>query len=82
MKTLRTVSFPVNMCIYINTEYWPEYSFKGYLHCKTITSQNVPPEAQINNFFFIEKFLRYSSLCIFNHPMIYEICDVMMSINA
>ena len=27
-------------------------------------------------------FSRYSSFCIFNHPMIYQICDVMMSINT
>ena len=26
-------------------------SFKGYLHYKMITSQNVPSEAQIKNFF-------------------------------
>ena len=27
------------MCIYINTEYWPEYSFNGKLHflCSAIT---------------------------------------------
>ena len=27
-------------------------------------------------------FSRYSSFCIFNHPMIYQICDVMMSITT
>ena len=27
-------------------------------------------------------FSRYSSFCIFNHSMIYQICDVMMSISA
>ena len=45
---------------------------KGYLRCKTITSQNVPFEAQVNNFFVSEKnyvpFSRYSSFDIFNHP--------------
>ena len=25
---------------------------------------------------------RYSSFCIFNHPIIYEICDFMMSIST
>ena len=28
-------------------------NFKGYLHYKTITSQNVPSEAQIKNFFIL-----------------------------
>ena len=27
-------------------------------------------------------FSRYSSFCIFNHPMIYQICDVMVSIRT
>ena len=27
--------------------------FKGYLRCKTITSQNVPSKAQIKNFFIL-----------------------------
>ena len=27
--------------------------FKGYLHCKTITSQNVPSEAKVKNFFIL-----------------------------
>ena len=26
--------------------------------------------------------LRYSSFCIFNYPMIYQICDVMMGIST
>ena len=26
---------------------------KGYLRCKTITSQNVSPEAQVKNFFIL-----------------------------
>ena len=53
---------------------------------KTITSQNVPSEAQINNFFILKKiyvaFSRYSSFCIFNHPIIYQICDVTMSVST
>ena len=52
-------------------------STKGYLRYKTITSQNVPPKAQIKNFFISYKnyvsFLRYSSFCISIHPMIYQI---------
>ena len=58
-------------------------TIKGYLRYKMITSQNVPSEAQIKNFVKnYVPFLRYSSFCIFNHPMIYQICDVMMSIST
>ena len=43
-------------------------------------------EAHVNNFFISQKiyapFLRYSSFCIFNHPVIYQICDVMMNIST
>ena len=42
-------------------------------------------EAKVKNFFVSSKSyvpsLRYSSFFIFNHPLIYQICDVMMSIN-
>ena len=59
---------------------------KGYLCYKTITSQNAPSKAQIKNFFSLKKnyvpFSRYSSFCIFNHPMIYQISDVTMSITT
>ena len=48
--------------------------FKGYLRCKTITSQNVSSEAQIKNFFILWKsyvpFSSYPGFCVFNHPMI------------
>ena len=58
----------------------------GYLRCKIITSQNVSTEAKVKNFFILQKsyapFSRYSSFCIFNHPMIFQICDVMMSIST
>ena len=51
-----------------------------------ITSENVPPKAQIKNFFILYKnyvpFSRYSSFCIFNYPMIYQISDVMVSIST
>ena len=60
--------------------------FKGYLRYKMITFQNVPFEAQITNFFISQKnyvpFSRYSSFCIFNNPVIYQICDVTMSIST
>ena len=49
-------------------------NFKDYLRYKTITSQNVSSEAQVKKFFyFLENLcsvLKYSSFCIFNHPMI------------
>ena len=61
-------------------------NFKGYLRYKTITSQNVPSEAQVKNIFVSYKsfilFSRYSSFCIFNHPVIYQICDIMVSIST
>ena len=54
------------------------FNIKGNLHYKTITSQTVSSEAQVKNFLILRKsyvlFLRYSSFCIFNHPMIYQIC--------
>ena len=66
------------MQIIKNYWYW---LLKGYLHYKTITSQNVLSEAQVKNIFILWKyyalFSRYSSFCIFNHRMIYQICDVI-----
>ena len=60
------------------------WNLKGTSATKTITCQNVSSEAQIKNFFISYKnyvpFSRYSSFCIFIHPMIYRICDVTMSI--
>ena len=59
---------------------------KYYLRYKTITSQNVSFEAQFKNFLTSSKsyvpFSRYSRFCIFNHPMIYQIYDAMMSIST
>ena len=58
---------------------------KGYHRHKMITSQNVPYEVQFGDFFVSKKsyvpFSRYSNFCIFDHPMIYQICDVIMSIS-
>ena len=63
-----------------------DFNIKGYLRYKTITSQNVPSKAQINHFFISRKnyvpFSRYSSFCIFNHSMIYQISDVMMGVST
>ena len=54
---------------------------KGFFHNKTIISQNVSFEAQVNNVFISQEsyilFSRYLSFCIFN-----QICDVMMSIST
>ena len=42
-------------------------------------------ERQVKNFFISKKscvpFSEYSSFCMFNHSIIYQICDVMMSIS-
>ena len=57
---------------------------KGHFRYKTITPQNVLSGVQVKNFFISQKnyvpFSRYSHFCIFKHTMIYQICDVMMSI--
>ena len=59
---------------------------KVYLCYKTINSWNVPSKVQIKNFFISKKnyvpFSRYSSFCIFNHPIIYQISDITMSIST
>ena len=60
--------------------------YKGYFRYQTITSQNVLSEAQIKNFLFYRKLMFHSQdiqffvFLTFNHPMIYQICDIMMSI--
>ena len=54
----------------------------GYLRHKRITFQNLSSQAQVKNFFILYKhvpFSRHSSFCVFNHLMINQICDVMMS---
>ena len=60
--------------------YW-YWLLKGYLNYKTTTSQSVLFEAQVKNFFILWKcyapFSRYSGFCIFNHRMIYQVCDVI-----
>ena len=49
---------------------------KGYLRFKTITPQNVLPEAQVKNFLFCRKVMlrsqdiQVSSSCVFSHPAI------------
>ena len=46
----------------------------------------MPSEAQIKNSFISQKnyvlFSRYSSFCIFNNPMIYQVCDLTMRQSA
>ena len=62
----------------------PKNSVKGYLCYKT--TENLSYEVQVKNFFMSEEsylpFSRYSSFYIFNHPMIYEFCDVMIRIST
>ena len=61
---------------------------KSYLRQKTITSQNVSSEAQVKNCFLYRREVMFRSHDIqvfvtFNHLlMIYQICDVMMSIST
>ena len=61
-----------------------EQTIKVYLHYKMITLQNVSSEAQVIIFFFVSSefyvpFSRYSSFCIFNCAMIYQLWDIMMT---
>ena len=60
--------------------------FKDYFCYKAITFQNVSSEAQVKNFVISQKnyvpFSRYSILCNFYHPLIYQIYDFMMNISA
>ena len=51
---------------------------KGYLRYKTITSQNMSNWGNVLFHSYV-RFSRHSSFFISNHPMIYQICDVMMS---
>ena len=53
--------------------------FKGYPRNKMINSQSV--KLRLINFLFRRKVM-FRSQNIFNHPMICQICDVMMSINT
>ena len=56
------------------------FFLKGYLRYKMITSLNVSSEAQIKNFFnFLEKLCSVLKIFKFLY-LIYQICDVMMSI--
>ena len=53
---------------------------KGYLRYKTITSQNVPPKAQIKIFLFRTKIMFRSQVIQFLY--FYQISDVTMSIST
>ena len=79
---------PEKHCIfYAHLSLWKVFPLlKGYSHCKTIAPQNVSAEeAAVNIFFyFIESYVtfsRYAIFCVFNHPRIYQICNVIISIN-
>ena len=85
IETTFSASTTISQLIIISYYWLPTSAFKGYLHYKTIISQNMSSEPQGKNFFILLKsyipFSRYSSFCIFNHLMIYQICDVMMNIS-
>ena len=54
----------------------------SYLELKRLP-QNLSFEAQFKNFFILQKsYVSFSSFCIFNHPIIHQVCDVMMSIST
>ena len=59
-------------------------SFEGCILLSTAIYY-VSYEGQVKNFFISKKscvpFSGYSSFCMFNHSIIYQICDVMMSIS-
>ena len=59
-------------------------NFKSCLCYKIITSHNASSEALVKNFFILQKsyvpFSRYSSFCIFNHPMLYQICNIIWAL--
>ena len=69
----------------VSTKLDGELTLKGNRRCKKIT-QNVPSMAEVKNHFVSLKshvlLSRYSKFCIFNHPMIYQIFDVMKSIRT
>ena len=82
MTALLSLKLLLSISQNISSKRW----LQGHLCYKTITSQNALSEAQVEIFFVSWEsyvpFLRYSSFCIFNHLMIYQICDIMMSINT
>ena len=82
MTALLSLKLLLSISQNISSKRW----LQGYLCYKTITSQNALSEAQVEIFFVswesYVSFSRYSSFCIFNHLMIYQICDIMMSINT
>ena len=82
MTALLSLKLLLSISQNISSKRW----LQGYLCYKTITSQNAVSEAQVEIFFVSWEsyvpFSRYSSFCIFNHLMIYQICDIMMSINT
>ena len=48
-----------------------------------VTSQNVSSDAQDKNVFICRKGIFHSQdIQVFNHPMIYQISDVMMNIST
>ena len=60
-----------------------KFSSNGSLRYKMITSPNVLSELQIKIFFyFVEKLCSVLKIFKLNNAMIYQICDVTMSIST
>ena len=77
--THMTLSF--NLVVSFTFQLTPSPEIKGYLLYKTLLSQNVSSEAL--RIYFLEKFcfvLKIFKFLYFHIPMIYQICDIMMSI--
>ena len=83
---IHSIALPVHLLVRTTTSSDFTLNVKGYLRYKKIASQNVSSEVQVKIFFILQKsyapFSRYSSFCIFNQPIIYQVYDVMMSIST
>ena len=70
-----------NLVVSFTFQLTPSPEIKGYLLYKTLLSQNVSSEAL--RIYFLEKFcfvLKIFKFLYFHIPMIYQIRDIMMSI--
>ena len=83
---VRSNQFASDFLVQVGLHKAPRLSVKGYLCYKTRIFQNLSSEAQVKNLLVSQKnyvpLPWYSSFYIFNHPMIYQICDVMMSLST
>ena len=74
----------INKFLLVGDKFMPKMHLKVTSTKKMITSQIVSSEAQVKNFLILLEnyvsFSRYSSFLFSTITMIYQICDVMMSI--